>query len=51
MGVSLNDAAYSGVNLTAKLLDLLLIFRKNDYVLLDDLNKAFLQVRLRTDKD
>lgn len=39
-GTSINDAAYSGVNLTAQLLDLLLTLRKNNYVLLGDLRKA-----------
>ena len=43
---SLNKAAYSGVNMTGDMLDLQVSFRSNKFVLLADIRKAFLMVRL-----
>ena len=45
-GVSLNEAAYPGVNLTGDMLNLTLLFRTNKYTLLGDIRKAFLMIRL-----
>ena len=44
---SLNEAAYQGVNIMQNMLKLILLFRTNKYVLLGDLRKAFLQIRLK----
>ena len=51
LGMSLNEAAYSGVNLTGDMLQLLLSFRANNYVLLADIRKAFLMIRLKLEGD
>ena len=48
---SLNEAAYQGINIMQNMLDLILQFKANKYVLLGDLRKAFLQVRLKSLKD
>ena len=48
---SLNEAAYTGVNLMSSLLKLLLQFRSNKYVLLSDVKQAFLQIKLKDDAD
>ena len=44
---SLNQASYAGVNNMQDMLKLLMLFRTNSKVLLGDLEKAFLQIRLR----
>ena len=44
---SLNEASYQGVNIMQNMLDLIMLFRTNKYVLLGDLRKAFLQIRLK----
>ena len=44
---SLNEASYAGVNIMQDMLDLLLRFRTNANTLLGDLEKAFLQIRLK----
>jgi len=49
--VSLNEAAYPGINLTSSMLNLLLSFRSNKHVLLADIKKAFLMIRLRLESD
>ena len=48
---SLNEAAYPGVNLMADMLDLLLKFRCNKYVMLADIRKAFLMIKLKDLQD
>ena len=48
---SLNEASYSGVNIMQNMLLLLFKFRTNSKVLLGDLEKAFLQIRLKLERD
>ena len=45
--LSLNEASYQGVNIMQNMLNLIMLFRTNKYVLLGDLRKAFLQIRLK----
>ena len=48
---SLNEAAFPGIDLMNSLLSLLLYFRTNNNVVLADIMKAFLQIRLADDSD
>ena len=48
---SLNEAAFPGVDIMNNLLSLLLYFRTNNNVVLADIMKAFLQIRLADDGD
>ncbi|XP_064111443.1 uncharacterized protein LOC135218931 [Macrobrachium nipponense] len=48
---SLNEAAFPGIDLMNNLLSLVLYFRNNDYVVVADIVKAFLQVRLSLESD
>ena len=48
---SLNEAVYPGINLMKNLLDLMLYFRSNKFVFLADIRKAFLMIKLRSEKD
>ena len=48
---SLNEASYAGINLMADMLELLMLFRTNKHVLLGDLRKAFLMIKLKSLKD
>ena len=48
---SLNEASYQGVNIMSNMLHLLLKFRTNSKVLLGDLEKAFLQIKLKLMRD
>lgn len=48
---SLNQACYPGIDLMASLFKLLLQFRTNRYVVLADISKAFLQIRLKKEED
>ena len=48
---SLNEAAYPGINLTEDMLELLLLFRTNKYVMLADIRKAFLMIKLGSLED
>lgn len=48
---SLNEAAFPGVDLMNNLLSLLLYLRTNDYAVLADIAKAFLQIRLSSAVD
>src|SRR5215470_17026885 len=48
---SLNQASYPGVDLMSSLFQLLLSFRSNKYVILADISKAFLQIRLKSEED
>ena len=50
-GMSLNEAAYSDINLTGDMLNLLMSFRANNYILLADIRKAFLMIRLSLEVD
>ena len=47
---SLNEAAFPGIDLMNNLLSLLLYFRTNNYVVLADNMKAFLQIRLSAEE-
>jgi hypothetical protein len=44
---SLNQATYQGINLISDLVDLLLSFRSNKYIILSDIKQAFLQIKLK----
>lgn len=48
---SLNDCAYSGVNLYTDMLELLFKFRTNNFILLADIRKAFLMIKLKNEFD
>ena len=48
---SLNEAAFPGIDLMNNLLSLVMYFRNNNYVILADIVKAFLQVRLSLESD
>ena len=48
---SLNEAAYPGINLLTDMLDLLLMFRSNKHVMLADIRKAYLMIKLSHEKD
>ena len=48
---SLNQASYHGVDLLNSLFRLLISFRTNKYVVLADISKAFLQIRLKLEED
>ena len=48
---SLNEASYPGINLINDRLNLLLLFRTNKYVVLADIRKAFLMIKLNSEKD
>ena len=50
-GYSLNEASYPGINLMTDLLELLLYFRTNKFILLSDIRKAFLQIKLKDEND
>ena len=50
-GPSLNEASYAGVNLMKDMLELMVLFRTNRYVLLSDIRKAFLMIKLKSAKD
>ena len=50
-GCSLNEAAYPGINLMADLLEMLLKFRVDKHVLLADIKKAFLMIKLQCEED
>ena len=49
--VSLNEAAYPGVNQMGDMLELLIHFRTNKYVLLAHIRNAFLMIHLDLGKD
>ena len=48
---SFNEVSYPGINLINDMLNLLLLFRTNKYVLLVDIRKAFLMIKLNSEKD
>ena len=48
---SLNEASYPGVNLLSNLLNLILSARKNRFLVVADIRKAFLQIRLSESAD
>ena len=48
---SLNEAAFPGVNILNCMLDLLQYFRTNKYCMLSDIEKAFLIIRLKSERD
>ena len=50
-GCSLNEAAYSGVNLMGDMFELTLLFRSNKYVLLGDIRMTFLMIKLISEDD
>ena len=47
----MNEATYAGINLMQDMLELQLLFWIEDFVLLGDLKKAFLQIKLKSEKD
>jgi hypothetical protein len=49
--ISLNQACFVGPDLLQPLLKLILNFRTNEFVLLSDIRKAYLMVRLREEED
>lgn len=48
---SLNDACFPGLNLHTNMVELLHRFRTNKYILTADIERAFLQIYLKDDKD
>ena len=48
---SVNETAYPGINLLSYMLKLLLLFKTNKHVMLADTRKAFLMIRLNSEKD
>ena len=48
---SLNESAYTGIDLMSSLPKLLLHFRSNPYVMLSDVKQAFLQIKLKLEDD
>lgn len=48
---SINEAAYTGIDLMGSLLKLLLYFRSNKYVMLGDIKQAFLMIKLSSEYD
>ena len=48
---SLNDACFPGVNLLTDMTSLLQRFRTNDFMMMADIEKAFLQIYLKHDSD
>ena len=48
---SLNQAAYTGIDMLNSIFKVLLQFRSNQIVLLSDIRKAFLMIRLRYEAD
>jgi hypothetical protein len=48
---SLNDASFAGIDLVNKMLDVIMYARTNSNIVLADIEKAFLQIKLRTDSD
>ena len=48
---SLNECCYPGINLLQNLFDLLIKIRANDFVVLSDIKKAYLMVRLKNTSD
>ena len=48
---SLNEAAYPGINLMGDMLELLLLFRSDKYVMLADIRKAFLMIKIGSIED
>ena len=47
----LNEATYPGINLINNLIQILLKFRTNKFVMLGDIKKAFLMIRLKIERD
>lgn len=47
----LNDCVYLGINFFTDILELLLKFRMDRYMLLADIHRAFLMIRLNSDGD
>ena len=48
---SINEAAFTGIDLMSPLLSLLLKFRTNKYTLISDIKQAFLQIKIKTEED
>ena len=48
---SINDSCYPGVNLVANLFELLLRVRADDYLVLSDIRKAYLMIKLKSEED
>ena len=48
---SLNESSYAGIDLMTSLFKLLCCFRTNNFVLLADIKQAFLNIKLKLEKD
>ena len=48
---SLNEAAYTGIDLMGSILKLLFYFRTNELVMVSDIKQAFLMVKLKKEED
>ena len=48
---SLNEAAYPRINLINNLIEILLKFKMNKFVMLGDIKKAFIRIKLKTERD
>ena len=48
---SINEAAYTGIDLMNNILELLFYFRTNNYVMLSDVKQAFLMIKLKREID
>ena len=48
---SLNEAAYTGIDLMGSILTLLFYFRTNHYAMLSDIKQAFLMIKLSNEQD
>ena len=50
-GCSLNESSFPGINLLTEMLNLILYFRSNEFIMLADIKKAFLQIKLSDLRD
>ena len=48
---SLNEAAYTGIDLMGSILKLLFYFRTNKFIMVSDVKQAFLMVKLKKEED
>ena len=48
---SLNEAAYTGIDMMNNILQMLFLFRSNHYVMLSDVKQAFLMIKLKKEED
>ncbi len=48
---SLNEAAYTGIDMMNNILNMLFLFRSNQYVMTSDVKQAFLMIKLKKEED